>query len=543
MAAVPTWWRTVRHLKWQQVVGRALHRLPLPTPDTRQPPPRRTLTGAWSGVARRGPSLTSSTRFRFLNITRDIAGTRWNPSGVDRLWSYNLHYFDDLNALDARTRESAHRALIADWIAANPPSVGTGWEPYPVSLRVVNWIKWFLAGVSAEDEWIHSLAVQARWLRRRIEHHLLGNHLLANAKGLIFAGVFFEGPEADEWLRRGLAIFAREIEEQVLRDGGHFERSPMYHALVLEDVLDLINICATAGAPVVSLGELRAALWQRAPRMLEWLRCMVHPSGQLGQFNDCADGVAPPLTELEQYAARLGVAVDAGCGEGIRHLDDSGYVRVGRGRMTAILDVGKIGPDYLPAHAHADTLSFEVSLGDTRVLANGGTSCYGSTPRRSYERGTSAHTTVEVNGENSSEVWHSFRVGRRAHPEPPEIGDWQVRCSHDGYRFLKGKPIHRRTWAFSESAVTVDDEVSPAADACARYFVAPELALRQSGDHRWRIVRGETALAELVVVAGRAGVARCPQAQRFGVIDDVDCLVVELVDGRARTTLNYSVGG
>nr|AIA14495.1 Unknown Function [uncultured bacterium] len=171
----------------------------------------------------------SPTRFRFLNAEREVlTQADWNAAGVDKLWLYNLHYFDDLNAADAGARSAWHRASIEKWIAENPPDTGNGWEPYTLSLRIVNWIKWALAGNALTPTALHSLAVQCRYLSRRLEYHLLGNHLFANAKALVFAGLFFEGPEADAWLRTGLDILRREVPEQVLPDGGHFERSPMY---------------------------------------------------------------------------------------------------------------------------------------------------------------------------------------------------------------------------------------------------------------------------------------------------------------------------
>ena len=61
-------------------------------------------------------------------------------------------------------------------------------------------------------------------------------------KALIFAGLFFEGPDADRWVGLGLKILSKELNEQILEDGGHFELSPMYHSIILEDLLDIINI-------------------------------------------------------------------------------------------------------------------------------------------------------------------------------------------------------------------------------------------------------------------------------------------------------------
>ncbi|MEN9780004.1 MAG: hypothetical protein RL014_1152 [Pseudomonadota bacterium] len=95
---------------------------------------------------------------------------------------------------------------------------------------------------------------------------------------------------------------------------------------------------------------------------------------------------------------------------------DSGYVRLDNGPAVALLDVAPVGPDYLPGHAHADTLSFELSVGAQRVLVNSGTSCYGSSAERLRQRGTAAHNTVVVNGQDSSEVWGGFRVARRPLP-------------------------------------------------------------------------------------------------------------------------------
>ncbi|HPA06712.1 MAG TPA: heparinase II/III family protein, partial [Candidatus Hydrogenedentes bacterium] len=158
----------------------------------------------------------------------------WNNPAWEKLWLYNLHYFDDLNAEGGAARSDWHRALITRWVAENPVGKGNGWEPYPLSLRIVNWVKWAWAGNELPPVAVESLALQAHFLSRRLEWHILGNHLLANAKALIFAGLFFDGMEAERWLATGAAIFSRQLGEQVLSDGGHFERSPMYHAQVLE---------------------------------------------------------------------------------------------------------------------------------------------------------------------------------------------------------------------------------------------------------------------------------------------------------------------
>ena len=196
-------WRTVRYLRPVQVYGRLWFKLARPRPDLAPAPRQRQRSGPWQLPARRAPRLVGPGAFRLLGENGSLADHGWDGPEKAKLWRYNQHYFDDLNAAEADRRTGWQRALVEDWIAKNPPGQGTGWEPYPTSLRIVNWVKWALARSELSPEATASLAVQTRWLTRRLEWHLLGNHLFANATALVYAGLFFDGPEAQGWLRRG----------------------------------------------------------------------------------------------------------------------------------------------------------------------------------------------------------------------------------------------------------------------------------------------------------------------------------------------------
>jgi uncharacterized heparinase superfamily protein len=529
-------WRTLRHLEPIQVIGRTRLLIRHPLPNLAAAPPLRPAAGPWRQPAAREPSMTGPATLRFLSEEHSLDACGWDRSDVERLWRYNLHYFDDLNAEHAAQRAPWHRALVERWIAENPPPVGTAWEPYPVSLRIVNWIKWYLGGEPARAPWLHSLAVQARWLRRRLEWHLLGNHLFANAKALVFAGLYFDGNEADDWIAAGQRILARQLPEQILADGGHFERSTMYHALALEDLLDLLNLIAARGDGEGRLRALSEDLHRRAGAMLHWLRCMSHPDGELSLFNDAAAGIAPARAELEAYAARLGVVAAEPPAQGLTDLPASGYVRAARGPAVAFLDLAPLGPDYLVGHGHADTLAFELSLHGRRMIVNGGTSCYGLSAQRLRERGTAWHSTVQVDNADSSEVWSGFRVGRRARVLMRRIDGWTVAGTHDGWRALPGAPRHERRWSFDSDCLVVDDRLQPAArPAVARYHLAPGLALGAAGERRWTVTAPEGPLADVFVEAGEAAVKPSQHAPRFGVLLPAQALVVALHDGQART--------
>lgn len=535
IAQIGRLWRTVRWLKTEQIFGRVGFRLQQPHPDLRAAPALRAALPGWTLPSVREPSLIGPTRMRFLEEEHDLAEVGWDDPAIPLLWRYNQHYFDDLNAADAVARGPWQRTLVQRWVAENPPGRGTGWAPYPVSLRIVNWVKWFVGGQAPASEWVQSLAVQTRWLMRRLEWHLLGNHLFANAKALMYAGLYFDGAEAESWLTEGLRILRREIPEQILADGGQFERTPMYHALALEDLLDLLNIIAARAPGSADVRRLEPELRQRSSAMLHWLRCMTHPDGVLARFNDCTEGVAPSVTDLERYAAALVVTAPPASGEGVVALQQSGYVRAVRGPAVALLDVAPIGPDYLPGHAHADTLSFELAVRGRALIVNRGTSVYGTGSRRQVERGTAAHSTVQIGSHDSSEVWSGFRVGRRARPGPVRIDGWNVDCSHDGYAHLPGAPIHRRRWQFEADALLIEDRIDPpvAEPAVARFHLAPGLTVAPESEHACCITDGSAKVARVTVLAGHLALEHWQHAQRFGALVSALTLAVRLESGHA----------
>jgi uncharacterized heparinase superfamily protein len=532
-------WRTVRWLKFQQLVGRVRARFLQPPPNLKPAPARRAIAGTWVASAARESSLVGPTCMRFLNVVHDLAVVGWDDPEVPLLWRYNQHYFDDLTADRAVDRRDWQRSLIQRWCDQNPPGSGTGWAPYPTSLRIVNWIKWAMQGESLQPQWVDSLAVQARWLGRRLEWHLMGNHLFANAKALVFAGLFFAGPEAERWMTTGVRLLQRLVPEQILSDGGHFERSPLYHALALEDLLDLLNLIGAVDRTSPA-SHLIAPLRERAAAMLHWMRCLQHPDRTLARFNDCAEGIAPSGEQLERYAAALGISARTAAGEGVWVMEESGYVRVERGRAIALLDVAPVGPDHQPGHAHADSLSFELSIAGRQLVVNRGTSVYDVGSRRQWERGTAAHSTVQIGDVDSSEVWAGFRVGRRARPGPLRRDGWSVECSHDGYAHLPEAPRHYRRWTFEATGLRVEDRVEPTSrdPAVARFHLAPGLNLVAAQGSPWDVIDGQRSLARIDVPPGSV-VEATLHAQGFGRLEEARTLIVPLSNGRASVRIDW----
>lgn len=475
-------YNTLKYLKLKQVVYRILYKF-----NTLHIKPSSSILDNNSWIWK-GPSTSAQSIFNdsvvFLSVSGNVGSVEsWNCSTKDKLWLYNLHYFDDLNATDFQSRKNIHYNLIERWISENPPFYGNGWEAYPLSLRLVNWVKWFSKKSYINQTILVSIHLQAKALTKRLEYHILGNHLFANAKALTFVGVFLIGSDADNFLKKGLEILDGEISEQFLEDGSHFELSPMYHCILLWDLLELIDLS------MVSQNHhllKRLPLWlNKAKISLRWLHTMLHPDGEISFFNDSAIGIAMKPAQIFSYASKLGIEFDT-CTDYLVTHNDSGYSRVSFFNYSLIFDHANVGPDYLPGHAHADTLSFEMSIGEQRVFVNSGTSLYGLSEERLRQRKTPAHNTISVDSYDSSQVWSGFRVAKRAYAKLENAicdnNEVVISASHNGYLQQRPKVKHTRTLSCDSDSVVIVDSMSKPIESCFHLHLHPDVLLKKTND-------------------------------------------------------------
>jgi len=330
------------------------------------------------------------------------------------------------------------------------------WNSYAIATRLGWWARlWHSLGrqywelhPALATNFLRSMYAQAGHLATNIEWDLRANHLLRDAVGLAYAGRFFEGDEANGWLETATEIAVSQADEQMLDDGGHFERSPFYHLEVMDDWMSLALLLRDEQAR-----EKMRKTWQRAAEYARWLS---HPDGRIAQLNDgAASQVAPHLAHAKSLSLDHTVAHPRGG----RWFMDSGVVAWHGSAWTVFWDVGEIGPDYQPGHAHADTLTFEASYGGHRLFVDPGCYSYDHDERRRYDRSTIAHNTVCIDEQDSSEVWHIFRVGRRARPRDVSVvideAGFEGQASHTGFDHLPGRPRHHRVLS-----VQRDDELS-----------------------------------------------------------------------------------
>ncbi len=415
--------------------------------------------------------------FKFLNEAKLFSDIGWENKNLKKLFIYNLNYFDYLNQKNHNVK-SLQKEKIIDWIKNNININSTAWEPYPMSLRIVNWIKWYSFNNNFSSLMLNSLWNQTKFLSKNLEFHLLGNHLLANLKAIFFSRSIFNDNKVNKIYLKALKIFKYELNEQFLDDGGHFELSPMYHAILIEDLLDLVNISndLPKNFPVESIKI-------KIINGMEWLYYMTYINGEFSHFNDSVNDIAPDYNLLFDYSKRLNIKLKKPK-RNYKYLSKTGYFIIKNSNVHLIADVGNVGPDYLPGHAHADTLSFELFLNDTRFIVNSGISTYENNNIRKQQRSTSYHNTLEINDLNSSDVWASFRVGKRANTSNlfTNVTNDRIEfsCSHNGYNSCFNKIIHQRGWVYKKNKIIIIDKIFGEIQKCkSRFYFHPSVKLKR----------------------------------------------------------------
>lgn len=385
----------------------------------------------------------SENEFTFLNLRKKFDATiDWNHSGHGKLWTYNLTYFDFLHQ-NGLSRDDG-LSLIHDFIDQSN-TLNDALEPFPISLRGINWIK-FIAAHEVKDQNIDdSLFAQYLRLLDHLEYHLLGNHLLENGFSLLFGAYYFQN---DTLYASAKKILTLELPEQILADGAHFELSPMYHQIMLYRVLDCINLLKNNSWKEQ---ELLPLLESKAEVMMGWLEKITFSDGTIPLLNDSANGIAPTTKDLTEYADTLGLRT--------RHtlLKESGYRKIAGENYECVIDVGNIGPDYIPGHAHSDTFNFVLHIGGKPIIIDTGLSTYETNGQRTLERATASHNTVEIDGKEQSEVWGGFRVGKRAKIISLCEEAGTIEATHNGYEKIGA--FHTRKFSFEDHRITLHDTI------------------------------------------------------------------------------------
>ncbi len=502
--------RTLRHLRTSQFVGQLRYRVSPPGKRRRGRTQWNPVSGdlvaralaALGPVADQAEADTRARAYRagrleWLGETRPWSGD-WQLRGSSPLWAYHLHYHEHLAdaawlAATDTDVDLAARVVddIAAWQSAWAPGGRPAWDPYPTSVRLVNWLRvlaWTdrLVDQGKTTPIRDAIADHLATLEGTLEWHLDGNHLLKNACALSVGALTQGGARARGLQQRARRLLERIVRDQVLADGWHYERTPSYHVRAIRDLVEVRETAAAAGSPLPIDILSRLADMERASLAM-WRR-----DGSLWQLNDSNQdfGVAPP-------PLRLGARTI-----GTQYFESARTLVAHSGSATLRADLGGPAPAHQPGHAHAGALGFELDIDNTPLFVDCGVSGYDGDPLRATLRGTAAHNTVRVAGRDQSEMWATFRVGGRASVTTPVVAesDSRLTVSASCLPFGQSGAAHHRTFSLHDGLFECVDRVTGADGLLVESFLhlgpgwkvdpedreAPSLLLRR-GEKRARL--------------------------------------------------------
>ncbi|MFI2838569.1 heparinase II/III family protein [Mycolicibacterium sp. PDY-3] len=231
-------------------------------------------------------------------------------------------------------------------------------------------------------------------LETTVERYLGYNHAATTEAGLA-VGLILLGRHQDAQ-SSGVKL-VQVLDVSTTTDGMWSERSPSYHICML--------VLADGGKELFQAGSMESRrLHQLTQLMRSALSAVVHPDGEIAIFNDSAiaDSPAPGSVGWSRETATNNLVLPVG-----------GYARLARGGITVIFDAGPMGPDSVIGHGHADFLSIEVSVGDTRLIVDPGVASISGDDDRRWTRSAASHNGPRVAGAEPAEFFGTWRVGRR----------------------------------------------------------------------------------------------------------------------------------
>lgn len=541
---------------------------------------------------------------RAFDATSFYADIALTPNGADIKLPWELSRFNFVWTLGKAywtTNRAAYKEkfleLVADWQKKNPFCYGVNWlNAMEVALRAANWIAgfyFFCDGKSDAAFWIDYL----KWLFQHgvyIEHNLeytrrSGNHLIADAVGLLTLGFFFKQTERGQaWIASAKKILEEEILAQTYGDGMDYEMSLAYHAFVSEMLLAAFILARLNKAP------FSEAFKARLEKMFEVILHCAKPNGalpligdnddgKLFWFNsesDCNDARASLATASVVFqrgdfkAAATQFSEHALWLLGIegwetfqriptraeplasRLFAESQFAALRSEKMHIVIDAGELGKRGWGGHGHNDTFSFELFFAGATFIADSGTYCYTSDKiRRNQFRSVRAHNTIMIDGIELAEFASDFRVKRDR--TNPKILNWhssperdELLVEHRAYAFLAEPITHRRCFALNKTkdALEIVDTLFGKGRHRAELYLhfAPEIQVSEKNSEQFMLQHLESGARLLLRIEGvaHAQIELCEISPRYGVLQPSLRLKAEtefLNETRIQTTISTAI--
>lgn len=389
----------------------------------------------------------ASNTFNLLNKEKSfpIDSIDWKYNDNALLWLFHLHYFDW--ALASKVTKSDALSVLLNYID-NEDNSYIFTHSYPTSKRLINWVKLISIHQINNPKINRSIAGQVNRLLAFLEYDLSANHLLTNLIALVWVGIFFKN---DQLLEKSKHLLIKELDDQFLEDGLHYEKSFSYHSEILLSLLELYAIAIHYTNDEFFINKLKNRIIKGLSILSVYYNsCYLYPN-----FNDANDEMSIPFDVLKQLASKLQIDVNF-----IDKKTLSFPILETKNGLKLIFNTGLIGALHQPGHAHADAFTFCLNLDNEPIIVDRGTSTYERNSLRLEERGTASHNTFCVEATNNAHIWAAFRMAQKNRIEKLNLDKQSLSYKQYGYDKLFNI-VHTRTIFINEcqSVLTVNDEI------------------------------------------------------------------------------------
>ena len=405
---------------------------------------------------------------------RTDGATPFNATAPSETWSEELHGFAWLRHFTAAGGDAARtyaQTLVAGWIIEAGNWNDIAWRPHVVGRRLASWVSNGALIIDGSDliyrsTLLRNMARQARHLARTAALAPAGEPRFTAAVGLAFSGLCLS--EGQKRLDKGLTLVCRELDRQILADGGHVSRNP---AALLSIALDLISLREAMAARNIEVpGPIRNAI----DRMMPMLRFFRHGDGRLALFNGANEG--------PDGAIDAALSHDDTKGRPFGFAPHSGYQRLAAGQTYIVADTGPPPPGRYSHAAHAGCLSFEMSARASRLVVNCGSTRVLGPDWEAASRATAAQSTLVLADTSSARILRA-KIGRallgarlmegpsrvESRRNENEAGIW-LEASHNGYEKRFGLVHRRRLFLNATGEELRGEDLLVEGDAAARPY-------------------------------------------------------------------------
>lgn len=378
----------------------------------------------------------------------------------DTLINYYLNYLDFINS-KKKLKKKTILNFINKYDLFFKKRNKILYEAYPASIRIFNLIKWDIKYKSLKKITKKNIFIQSEYLYNNLEYHILGNHFFSNIKALIYAGLYFDHNDSRLWLNKSLKLLQQEMEHQILRDGGHYEKSPMYHLNVLQDLIDIYNIL---NAFSCNRNKMLKNLKNKIFLMYNFAQSISHPNSNMPFINDTNLDSYYSLKDIQKNIYLLFKKKIFKEKSDFSHFPETGILTVRKKNFFLVINLTEKKNIFPTGHAHADTFSYELSYRSNKIIVNTGISRYQKSSTRDFERSSSSHNCTIIDNKNCCDVISSFRLGRNARIYSLKVKKnnlyIQISAKHNGFSsFLKNIEL-QRTWRLFNNKLEILDKTN-----------------------------------------------------------------------------------